>query len=62
MAGSMKKIKYDLDRSSLERTYFAFVRPKLEYVTHIWKNCTLQDRNKLEIFQLEIERIVTEVK
>ena len=42
-----------------ERTYFAFVRPKLKYASHIWENCTWQDRNKLEKFQLETARIVT---
>ena len=59
MSDIMKKLMYDMDLSSFKRTYFVFVRPKLEYASHIWKNCTQQDCNKLEYFQLDIDRIVT---
>ena len=39
-----------------ERTYFAFIRPKCEYASNIWANCTHQDCNKLENVQLEIKK------
>ena len=59
MADILKKLKYDLDRQDIEKTYFAFIRPKLEYASHIWDNCSQQDSDKLENFQLDIARIVT---
>ncbi len=31
MSDVLKKLKYEVDRKSLERTYFSFIRPKLEY-------------------------------
>ena len=59
MSDVMKKLKYDLDRKSLETTYSSFIRPKLEYASQIWDNCTKQDSDKLESFQLDIARTVT---
>ena len=59
MSDVMKRLKYDLDRKSLETTYFSFIRPKLEYASQVWDGCTQQDRDKLENFQLEIARTVT---
>ena len=57
MTDVLKKLKYDMDRKSLERTYFSFIRPKLEYASQIWDNCTQQDCDKLEQFQLDIAMI-----
>ena len=48
----MKKLKYDVDRHSLER------RPKFEYASHIWHNCTKHDSDKLEHFQVDISIIM----
>ena len=59
MTDVLKKLKYDLDRKTLETTYFSFIRPKLEYGSHIWDNCSQRDTELLENFQLEIARIVT---
>ena len=47
MCNVMKKLKYDVDRHSLERTYVSFIRPKLAYASHIWQNCSKQDSDKL---------------
>ena len=55
----LKKLKYDLDRKSLETIYFSFIRPKIEYGCHIWDNCSKQDSDMLESVQLEMARIVT---
>ena len=38
MADVMRKLKYQIDRKSLETIYFSFMRPKLEYACHIWDN------------------------
>ena len=55
----LKKLKYDIDRKSLELTYFTFIRPKLEYACHIWDNCSKCDSDKLESLQLDMARLVT---
>ena len=59
MSDVLKKLKYDLDRYSLERCYFSFIRPKLEYGSIIWDNCSNLDKDKLENIQLDIARVVT---
>ena len=53
------KLKHDLDRKSLQTTYFSFIRPKLEYGCHIWDNCSGRDSDLLENLQLDISRVVT---
>ena len=52
-------LKYNLDRNSLERLYFAFIRPILEYGNIIWDNCTNQESDLIESVQYEAARIVT---
>ena len=59
MSDVLKRLKYDLDRSTLEKIYFSFIRPKLEYAAHIWDNCSKKDSDKLEQFQIEIAKTVT---
>ena len=59
MADVLKKLKYDLDRKSIEMIYFTFIRPKLEYAAQIWDNCSNKDAELLEAFQLDIARITT---
>jgi hypothetical protein len=59
MGDVLKRLKYNLDRKSVESIYFSFIRPKLEYGSHIWDNCSKQDAEALEKFQLEIARTVT---
>jgi hypothetical protein len=54
-----KKKKNDLDRKSLETIYFSFIRPKLEYASHVWDNCNKRDSDELEKFQLDIARTGT---
>ena len=59
MIDVLKKLKYTLDRKSLETIYFSFIRPKLEYGCHIWDNCSKHDSDQLEAIQLDMARIVT---
>jgi hypothetical protein len=59
MCDVLKKLKYDLDRKSVESIYFSFIRPKLEYASHIWDNCCQHDLDALENFQLAVARTVT---
>ena len=55
----MVDVLNDLDRESLETTYFSFSRPKVEYGCHICENCIRCDSDMLEHLQLGIARIVT---
>jgi len=59
MSDVLNRLKYKLDRVSLEQIYFSFIRPKLEYGSHIWDNCNSVDAKLLDDFQWKIARIVT---
>ena len=54
----MRKLKYLLDRDSLQTIYFSFIRPLLEYGDVVWDNCTDYEANELEKIQNEAGRIV----
>ena len=36
----LRMMKHILDRNSLEKLYFGFIRPILEYESVVWDNCT----------------------
>ena len=44
----MRKLKFKLDRKSLEIIYTAFIRPILEYGDVIWDNCAQYEKNEIE--------------
>lgn len=56
------KLKYRLDRKTLQQIYVSFVRPKLEYASVIWDDCTITDKMRLENVQLLFARIITGAK
>ena len=49
----LRKFKFILDRKSLEKMYFTFVRPLLEYADVIWDNMSISHNKKIENVQLE---------
>ena len=53
----MRKLKFKLDRKSLEIIYTAFIRPLLEYGDVIWDNCTEYEKKDLDKIQSEAARI-----
>ena len=55
----MIPLKYTLDRKALEKIYFAFVRPIMEYAGVVWHNCSAQDEQLLETVQKRAARIVS---
>ena len=55
----IRKLKFDLDRKSLEIIYTSFIRPILEYADVIWDNCSHQEKQELEKIQTEAARIAT---
>jgi hypothetical protein len=44
----IRKLKFKVDRKSLEHMYFSYVRPILEYADVIWDNCPNYIKEKLE--------------
>ena len=55
----MRKLKFQLDRKSLETIYIVFIRQLLEYGDVIWDNCTQYEKRELDKIQNEAARIVT---
>ena len=55
----MRKLKFQLDRKSLEIIYTSFIRPLFEYSNVVWDNCTQYESKDLEKIQSEAARIVT---
>ena len=41
-AWSMRKLKFKLDRCSLQTVYDSFIRPVIKYSDAVWDNCTKQ--------------------
>ena len=44
----MRRLKYEIDRKSLEIIYTTFTRPILEYADVIWDNCSDYEKQELE--------------
>ena len=55
----MRKLKFKLNRQSLQIIYFTFICPILEYADVVWNNCTQYEVNEIETNQIEAARIVT---
>ena len=54
------KLKRLIDRKkTLTDTYFAFVRPKLEYACIVWDDCSDTDETRSEDKQLRFAKAVT---
>ena len=59
MVSSMRKLKFILNRDTLNKIYIVFIRPHLEYACELWDGCSLDLADKLEKVQFEAARIVT---
>ena len=55
----MEKLKFKLDRKSLEIIYTAFIRPLVEYGDIIWDNCSQYEKDELDQIQNDAARITT---
>lgn len=55
----LRSLMYRLDRCTLEKMYFTFVRPLLEYGDIVWDNCTDAEAKMIENVQLSAARVVT---
>lgn len=54
----LRILKYKINRESLIKIYFAFIRPVLEYGDVVWDNCTDEQSNLLESIQIEAARLL----
>ena len=45
---NMRRLRYTLDRKSLEILYLSFIRPVIEYADVVWDNCSLGEKHNLE--------------
>ena len=52
----LRKFKINLNRENLEKIYFTYIRPLLEYAFELWDGCTILDLNKIEQIQHEAAR------
>ena len=55
----MRKLKFKLDRRSLETIYLTLIRPLFEYGDVIFDNCTQYEKQELDKIQNEAARIAT---
>ena len=56
----LKSLKFTLDRKSLEAIHVSFIRPALEYTNILWAGAYEKDLTKLNIFEFETMRSVTD--
>jgi len=57
--GSMKALKFKLNRNTLNPIYISYMRPHLEYASVVWDNCTQYEKESLDKLQYEAARTVT---
>ena len=55
----LKRLKFTLDRKSLEIIYFSFIRPSLEYANVLWAGAHDVETQKLNNLEIEAMRCVT---
>ena len=55
----MRKVRFNIDRKSLEIIYTCFIRPILEYADIVWSNCTKYELDELDKIQNESARITS---
>ena len=55
----MRTLKFRVSRKSLEKMYFAYIRPLLEYSDVVWDNCSTASKKQLNAIHIEAARIVS---
>ena len=55
----LRALKFRVSRKSLEKMYFAYIRPLLEYSDVVWDNCSLESKKLLDAVHVGAARIVT---
>ena len=44
----LRKLKYRLSRTNLDKLYLVYIRPLFEYACELWDNCGIGNSQKLE--------------
>jgi hypothetical protein len=57
--GILRKLKFSMNRSNLEKMYLVYIRPLFEYACEVWDNWGIGYSDKLEKLQLNAARIIT---
>ena len=55
----LRKLKYILSRSALNKIYLTFILPLLEYACELWDGCNESESEQLDKIQYQASRIVT---
>ena len=55
----LRALKFKVNRQALEKMYFAFLRPLLEYSDSVWDNCSYEAKRQLDSIHHEAARIIT---
>ena len=55
----LRGLKFKLKRFSLEKIYFSFIKPLLEYRDSVWDNLGQENVKLLESVHTEAARIIT---
>ena len=55
----LRVLKFRIKRRALQKLYFAFIRPLLEYSCSVWDNCSTENKKILESIHTEAARIIT---
>ena len=55
----LRALKFRLKRHSLEKMYFSYIRPLLEYSDLVWDNASAESKKQLDAVHIEAARIIT---
>ena len=55
----LRALKFIISRKSLEKIYFSYIRPLLEYSDTVWENCSAESKKLLEAIHTEAAQIVS---
>ena len=55
----LRALKFRLKRHSLEKMYFSYIRPLLEYSDSVWDNASAESKKQLDAVHIEAARIIT---
>ena len=55
----LRALKFRVSRKSLEKIYFAYIRPLLEYSDAVWDNCSTAAKKQLDAIHFEAARIIS---
>ena len=53
----LRRLKYRLSRTNLDKLYLVYIRPLFEYDCELWDNCGIRNSQKLEQLQLQLCKV-----